>query len=73
MEHLHDTDQEDSCDVSVRLVNVQEIAEVLGVPRSWVYRKTRTGDIPCIHVGKYLKFDANDVVAFLKEESNGTG
>jgi hypothetical protein len=43
-----------------KLVSVQEIAETLSVPTSWVYSRTPikgVGGIPHINVGKYVRFD----------------
>ena len=58
-----------------RLIGVLELAELLGVPPSWVYARTReTGNdaIPRIRVGKYVKFKIDDVMDWLnkKNEAN---
>jgi len=38
------------------LMDVQGVAEYLGVRVSWVYDKTRKKEIPHARVGKYLRF-----------------
>lgn len=53
------------------LHTVSELAQVLKVPKSWVYAKTReTGpnSIPRIKVGKYLRFEIDQVLNWLKNK-----
>ena len=48
-----------------RLLNVKEIAEALQVPASWIYQRTMQGQkaIPHHKFGKYVRFDADAVIA----------
>ena len=42
------------------LLTVEEVAEILKVPKSWVYGRTRRRGaerLPHIKLGKYLRFD----------------
>ena len=51
------------------LLSVDQLAENLNVPKSWVYSRTReTGPdaMPKIRVGKYRRFILADVLAWLK-------
>lgn len=48
-----------------RLVNVEEIAAVLGVPTSWVCMHTAAGTIPHVRVGRYVRFRVGDVLDWL--------
>lgn len=41
--------------------DVDETATFLKVPRSWVYSRTRRNAIPCVRVGKYLRFDLAEI------------
>ena len=56
------------------LLTVDEVAAVLKVSRSWVYEHTRArgtapGErLPHIKVGKYVRFDARAVRAFLEKK-----
>lgn len=45
------------------LLKVDELAAVLNVPVSWVYKKVEQGTLPCIRVGRYLRFDLDHVLA----------
>lgn len=53
------------------LLTVDEVAKILHVPKSWVYEHTRgrgssrAERLPAIKLGKYVRFDPDDVRAFL--------
>ena len=49
--------------ITVRLVNVEEMANILGVPISWLYQRTRANAIPCVRIGKYVRFKPEEVLA----------
>ena len=54
-----------------KLLTVAELAEALNVPRSWVYARTQRKcekQIPCLRVGKYLRFRLDLVIAWLEAE-----
>lgn len=44
------------------LVDARELAELLGVPRGWVYRAAEMEKIPSVRLGRYLKFDPEEVL-----------
>jgi len=51
------------------LLTVQEVADLLRVPPSWVYEHTRPtcrDPLPTIKLGKYLRFIASDVLAYVE-------
>ena len=57
-----------------RLIGVNELAEILSVPPSWVYARTRETDkdaIPRIRVGKYVRFKIDEVMDWLKKKNEG--
>lgn len=52
-----------------KLLNVQELAEKLNVPVSWIYDRTRSGStehIPHYKIGKYLRFAEEEVIDYLR-------
>jgi len=53
--------------VSDRLLDAKEIAERLGVPESWVRESARSGAMPCVRLGRYIRFDLGDVEKWLEE------
>lgn len=57
-----------------RLLTVQEIANYLSVPKSFIYGKTRTGEIPTVRVGrKYCRFSLLAVKEWLKGQQQEAG
>lgn len=60
------------------LLTVDEVAALLKVSRSWVYEHTRArrmppGErLPHLKVGKYVRFDARAVRAFLEKRCRAT-
>lgn len=58
------------------LLNVRQVAQVLGVPDSWIYGRVhaRCMPFPYIKVGRYLRFDRGDVRQYLdKQRSRANG
>ncbi|MBC8418526.1 MAG: helix-turn-helix domain-containing protein [Desulfobacterales bacterium] len=49
------------------LLTVEELAAVLKVPRSWIYRMTRLKKIPVIKAGKYCRFRLSRVLEHLEQ------
>ncbi len=54
-----------------RLLDAQELAEVLSIPRGQVYRLTRRGDIPVVAAGWHYRYDLEEVIAALKRPAKG--
>jgi excisionase family DNA binding protein len=53
------------------LLTVQEVAEILKVPVSWVYEHARPdcrNPLPCIKLGKYLRFEEQAIREFLDRQ-----
>ena len=54
------------------LLSVEELSEILRVPKSWVYSRSReTGpdSMPRIKVGKYCRFELDKVMNWIKEQN----
>ena len=54
-----------------KLVGVDELAETLSVPPSWIYSRTRLkgdGRIPLTRCGKYVRFDIDEVMDWLQNQ-----
>jgi excisionase family DNA binding protein len=57
-----------------QLLTVAEIATLLRVPVSWVYghlRKRATDRLPAYRLGKYWRFRADEVLAWVQRHSDG--
>jgi excisionase family DNA binding protein len=52
----------------VKLVNVDELAGILNIPKTWIYERTRQGQdaIPHVRLGSYVRFDVEEVLDFFR-------
>jgi excisionase family DNA binding protein len=48
-------------------LTIDEAAALIRVPNSWLYDRTRTNTIPHIKLGKYLRFDRDELVAWARQ------
>jgi len=53
--------------VNERLLDAKEIAERLGVPETWVRESARSGAMPCVRLGRYVRFDLDDIERWIEE------
>jgi excisionase family DNA binding protein len=54
-----------------QILTLKEVAERLKVSERWVYEKCRRrcqNPLPCIRIGRYLRFDWTRVSAWLREQ-----
>ena len=50
-----------------RLLTVQEVADRLRVPLSWVYDRTRSNDIPGqVKIGKYVRIRESELESYIE-------
>lgn len=59
-----------------RLLTVHEVAELLRVPASWVYGRTRKRSLqrlPGYRLGKYWRFREEEIHDWVKRQSGGLG
>ncbi|MGC2829774.1 MAG: helix-turn-helix domain-containing protein, partial [Candidatus Acidiferrum sp.] len=57
------------------LLNVQEVAQLLQVPVSWVYERVRRRSLerlPAYRLGKYWRFREADIRAWIERQRMGT-
>src|ERR671932_887420 len=50
---------------SLRLLSIQEVSEVLGMGRSWVYQQIRSGQIPSVQLGGSIKVRREDLQEYI--------
>ncbi len=53
------------------LLTAHDVAEILRVEDSWVYRRAREGDLPCRRIGRYVRFTRGDIDQWLEHQSKG--
>jgi excisionase family DNA binding protein len=55
-----------------RLFTIQEAAELLRIPISWLYERTRRNAIPCRRLGKYVRFSEEDLAKIMSAQAANT-
>jgi predicted DNA-binding transcriptional regulator AlpA len=60
-----------------RLLTAAEVADLLGVPESWVARETRKAEaqgagLPHLRIGRYRRYDQAAVLGWLEGQRGGT-
>ena len=48
-------------------LTIAEAATLIRVRKSWLYERTRTNSVPHIKLGKYLRFDRDELVAWTRQ------
>jgi len=43
-------------DMNGSLLNADQVAQMLGVPKTWVYEQSRKGRIPTVTLGRYRRY-----------------
>ncbi|MCB0865092.1 MAG: helix-turn-helix domain-containing protein [Solirubrobacterales bacterium] len=59
--------------MSSRLLTAEEVADMLQVPKTWVYRAAREGDLPSVCCGRYRRFSEQDVERWIQEHRGVSG
>ncbi|MCA1698351.1 MAG: helix-turn-helix domain-containing protein [Actinobacteria bacterium] len=49
------------------LLTAAEVAELLGVPTSWVYQQSRAGRIPTVSLGRYRRYRSEAIEEWLEQ------
>ena len=57
--------------MSERLLTAQEVADLLAVPLSWVREATRDGRLPHLRLGRYRRYQAAAIQAWLAGQEQG--
>lgn len=55
------------------LLTAADVAQLLGVPESWVYEQSRAGRIPTVTLGRYRRYRREAIEAWVEAiERNGS-
>jgi excisionase family DNA binding protein len=49
-----------------QLLSIDELCEVLGMGRSWIYRRLKSGEIPSVKLGRSIKVKRQDLEEYLE-------
>ncbi len=53
------------------LLSIPELCQTLGMGKSWVYRRLRSGEIPSVKLGRSIKVKRKDLEAYLEKHHSG--
>lgn len=54
------------CEVTGSLLTADQVAELLAVPKTWVYEQSRAGRIPTVTLGRYRRYRRDAVEAWVE-------
>jgi excisionase family DNA binding protein len=69
MEHPTGVEIVSNGGIGRRLLNVREAAQYLGLDVDTVYRKARLREVPCVKVGRALRFDVKALERFIEQHT----
>jgi excisionase family DNA binding protein len=52
---------------SLDLLSIPELCQELGMGKSWVYRRIRSGEIPSVKLGRSIKVKRTDLEEYLEK------
>jgi excisionase family DNA binding protein len=52
-----------------RLLNVREAAQYLGLEVDTIYKKSRLREVPCVKVGRALRFDVKTLDRYIEQHT----
>lgn len=55
-----------------RLLTADDVAEMLGVPKSWVYAASRRGELPTVTLGRYRRYRPEAIEEWLRATERGS-
>jgi excisionase family DNA binding protein len=58
--------QEDQRGGGVQLLSIPQVCQELGMGKSWIYRRLRSGEIPSIRLGRTIKVRRDELEAYLQ-------
>ena len=49
-----------------RMMTARQVAEYTQIPLQMVYRKTKSGDLPCYRIGRSIRYKAEEIDMAMK-------
>ena len=57
--------------MSGSLLTAEQVAQILGVPKSWVYEQSRRGRIPTVTLGRYRRYREEAIRGWVEKLETG--
>ena len=58
--------QEDQRGGGVQLLSIPQLCQELGMGKSWIYRRLRSGEIPSVRLGRTIKVRRDELEEYLQ-------
>src|SRR5688500_18956162 len=58
--------QEEQQRAGVQLLSIPQLCQELGMGKSWVYRRLRSGEIPSVRLGRTIKVTRDELEQYLQ-------
>jgi excisionase family DNA binding protein len=58
--------QQDEQRSSVQLLSIPQLCQELGMGKSWIYRRLRSGEIPSVRLGRTIKVRRDELEQYLE-------
>ena len=55
-----------------RLLTAEQVADILGVPKAWVYAQSRADRIPTVRLGRYRRYRREAIDQWIAHLEAGT-
>jgi excisionase family DNA binding protein len=55
------------------LLDAEQAGQLLNVPASWMLAQARMGRVPHVRLGHYVRFNRDDLLAWIDHRSSGLG
>jgi excisionase family DNA binding protein len=65
--------QEEPEQHGVRLLSIAQVCQEIGMGKSWVYRRLRSGEIPSVKLGRIIKVRREDLEEYLERHRYPAG
>ena len=52
------------------LLTADDVAELLGTPKTWVYAQSRDGTLPTVRLGRYVRYRREAVESWIVEQES---
>ncbi len=57
--------------IPMELMDAKQVAQILGMSPHWIYREAKAGRIPCVKLGRKIKFVRKVIEAWIARIGNG--
>ena len=60
--------QQEQQRLGVQLLSIPQLCQELGMGKSWIYRRIRSGEIPSVKLGRSIKVKRSDLEEYLESK-----